>query len=74
MALNCTRHPKALLPIKTLNTKKECFIKVTTAFFEFIETEKFFNKNPKRITIEDVEVGVDYVIIKTQTRGFGDTI
>ena len=48
-------------------------------FFEFIETEKFFNKNPKRITIEDVEVGVDYVIILNTDSGLwgyniGDTI
>ena len=48
-------------------------------FFEFIKTSDFFNKNPKRIWLKDVEVGVDYVIILNTNAGLwgyniGDTI
>ena len=48
-------------------------------FFEFIKTEDFFNQDAKRIWLEDVEVGVDYVIILNTNAGLwgyniGDTI
>ena len=32
-------------------------------FYEFIPSEEFFNKNPTRISLADVEIGVNYVII-----------
>lgn len=48
-------------------------------FYEFIKAEDFFNENPKRITLKDVEVGVNYVMIISTTAGLwayniGDTI
>ena len=48
-------------------------------FYEFIPSEEFFNKNPTRISLEDVEVGVNYVIILNTNAGLwgyniGDTI
>ena len=48
-------------------------------FFEFIKTEDFFNQDAKRIWLEDIEVGVDYVIILNTNAGLwgyniGDTI
>ena len=48
-------------------------------FYEFIPSEEFFNKNPTRISLEDVVVGVNYVIILNTNAGFwgyniGDTI
>ncbi|MDB0027202.1 GH3 auxin-responsive promoter family protein [Flavobacteriales bacterium] len=48
-------------------------------FYEFIPSEEFFNKNPKRISLEDVKVGVNYVIILNTNAGLwgyniGDTI
>ena len=48
-------------------------------FYEFIKTEDFFEQNPKRITIKDVEVGVDYVMIISTNAGLwaynlGDTV
>ena len=48
-------------------------------FFEFIKTEDFFNDNAERIMLEDVEIGVDYVIILTTNAGLwgyniGDTV
>ena len=48
-------------------------------FFEFIKTEDFFNQDAKRIWLEDVEVGVDYVIVLNTNAGLwgyniGDTI
>ena len=48
-------------------------------FYEFIPSEEFFNKNPTRISLEDVEVGVNYVIILNTNAGIwgyniGDTI
>ncbi|WP_299332783.1 GH3 auxin-responsive promoter family protein [uncultured Psychroserpens sp.] len=48
-------------------------------FYEFIEADKFFDDNPKRITIADVEVGVNYVMIISTNAGLwayniGDTV
>ena len=48
-------------------------------FFEFIPSEEFFSENPSRISLADVKVGVDYVIILNTTAGLwgyniGDTI
>ena len=48
-------------------------------FYEFIEANEFSNENPKRITLKDVEVGINYVMIISTTAGLwayniGDTI
>ncbi|MBU2995989.1 GH3 auxin-responsive promoter family protein [Cellulophaga baltica] len=48
-------------------------------FYEFIKSDEFFNDNPKRITIKDVEVGINYVMIISTNAGLwayniGDTI
>ena len=48
-------------------------------FYEFIPTEEFFDHNPTRISLVDVEIGVDYVIILNTNAGLwayniGDTI
>jgi len=48
-------------------------------FYEFIKTEEFFDENPKRLTIGEVEVGIDYVMIVSNSAGLwgynlGDTI
>lgn len=48
-------------------------------FYEFIKADDFFNENPKRITIADVEVGVNYVMIISTNAGLwayniGDTV
>ncbi|WP_375238353.1 GH3 auxin-responsive promoter family protein [Aurantibacter sp.] len=48
-------------------------------FYEFVKTDQFFNKNPKRITIKDVELGVNYVMIISTNAGLwayniGDTV
>jgi len=48
-------------------------------FYEFIVADKFFDENPKRFTIADVEVGVNYVMIISTNAGLwayniGDTI
>ena len=48
-------------------------------FYEFIKSADFSNKNARRITIKDVEVGVNYVMIVSTTAGLwayniGDTI
>ncbi|MDT0558042.1 GH3 auxin-responsive promoter family protein [Ichthyenterobacterium sp. W332] len=48
-------------------------------FYEFIKADDFFTENPKRITITDVEVGVNYVMIISTNAGLwayniGDTI
>ena len=40
-------------------------------FYEFIPSEEFFNKNPTRISLADVEIGVNYVIILNTMLGFG---
>lgn len=48
-------------------------------FYEFIKADEFFNENPKRLTLKDVEVGVNYVIIISTNAGLwayniGDTV
>ena len=48
-------------------------------FYEFIPSEDFFNKNPTRISLADVEIGINYVIILNTDAGLwgyniGDTI
>ncbi|REE83425.1 GH3 auxin-responsive promoter [Lutibacter oceani] len=48
-------------------------------FYEFIPSEEFFNENPTRISLADVKIGVNYVIILNTNAGLwgyniGDTI
>tara|TARA_B100000965_G_scaffold405288_1_gene438717 strand:+ start:38 stop:1534 length:1497 start_codon:yes stop_codon:yes gene_type:complete len=48
-------------------------------FYEFIKTEDFFKDNASRISLKDVEIGLDYVIILNTNSGLwgyniGDTI
>jgi hypothetical protein len=48
-------------------------------FYEFIPAAEFFDENPTRISVKDVEVGVNYVIILNTTAGLwgyniGDTV
>ena len=48
-------------------------------FYEFVEADKFFDDNPERLTIKDVKLGVNYVMIISTNAGLwayniGDTI
>jgi hypothetical protein len=48
-------------------------------FYEFIPTDEFFNENPRRISLADVKIDVNYVIILNTNAGLwgyniGDTI
>tara|TARA_R110001592_G_scaffold109490_3_gene305298 strand:- start:18240 stop:19745 length:1506 start_codon:yes stop_codon:yes gene_type:complete len=48
-------------------------------FYEFVKSDEFFEENPKRLTIKDVEIGIDYVMIITTNAGLwaynlGDTV
>ncbi|MHB0756011.1 GH3 auxin-responsive promoter family protein [Polaribacter sp. M15] len=48
-------------------------------FYEFIPATEFFDENPTRISIRDVKIGVNYVIILNTTAGLwgyniGDTV
>ncbi|AUP79400.1 GH3 auxin-responsive promoter family protein [Flavivirga eckloniae] len=48
-------------------------------FYEFVKADEFFEDNPKRITIKDVEIGINYVIIISTNAGLwayniGDTV
>ncbi len=48
-------------------------------FYEFIPSTEFFDENPTRISLKDVKIGVNYVIILNTTAGLwgyniGDTI
>ena len=48
-------------------------------FYEFVKVDDFFEENPTRITLKDVEIGVNYVMIISTTAGLwayniGDTI
>ena len=48
-------------------------------FFEFIQLEDFFDDNPQRLTLDEVQIGKDYVLILSNNAGLwaynlGDTI
>jgi len=48
-------------------------------FYEFIEAKHFFEINPKRVTIGEVEIGINYVMIISTNAGLwaynlGDTV
>ncbi|WP_297760166.1 GH3 auxin-responsive promoter family protein [uncultured Muriicola sp.] len=48
-------------------------------FYEFVRAEDFFNETPKRLTLKDVEIGVNYAMIISTNAGLwaydlGDTI
>lgn len=48
-------------------------------FYEFIKADAFFDENPNRLTIADVEIGVDYAMIISTDAGLwaynlGDTV
>mgnify|MGYP003574971357 CR=1 FL=1 len=48
-------------------------------FYEFIKAEEFFTENPRRYTIGEVELGVNYVLILSTNAGLwayniGDTV
>lgn len=48
-------------------------------FYEFVKADEFFNENPNRITIKDVELGKNYVMIISTNAGLwayniGDTV
>lgn len=48
-------------------------------FFEFVKADEMHNDTPKRLTLEDVELGVNYALILTSNAGLwaysiGDTI
>ena len=48
-------------------------------FYEFIKTDEFFTENPKRYTVGEVELGINYVLIISTNAGLwgyniGDTV
>lgn len=48
-------------------------------FYEFVKADEFFNENPTRITLKDVQCDVNYVMIISTTAGLwayniGDTV
>src|SRR5690606_29901155 len=48
-------------------------------FYEFIKADTFFSENPERITIKDVQLNVNYVMIISSSAGLwgyniGDTV
>ncbi|WP_167342692.1 GH3 auxin-responsive promoter family protein [Nonlabens sp. SY33080] len=63
----------------TRNEKGMLLLLDAGIFYEFIPADQFYDKNPPRLTIADVEVGVNYVMIISTTAGLwayniGDTI
>jgi hypothetical protein len=48
-------------------------------FYEFIKADEFYTENPKRYTIKDVKIGINYVLILNTNAGLwgyniGDTV
>jgi hypothetical protein len=51
----------------------------TGIFFEFIPAEEYFNENPRRLSIEEVEIGQNYAVVLNNNAGLwgysiGDTV
>jgi hypothetical protein len=51
----------------------------TGIFYEFIPVDEFFNENPRRLSIGEVELGVNYALILSNNAGLwayniGDTV
>lgn len=51
----------------------------TGIFYEFIPTDEFFNENPTRLSLEEVEIGKNYALIINNNAGLwgysiGDTV
>jgi len=51
----------------------------TGIFFEFIPAEEYFNDNPRRLSIEEVELGKNYAVVLNNNAGLwgysiGDTV
>lgn len=48
-------------------------------FYEFIESKDFFSENARRVSLEDVQTGIDYVLVVSTNAGLwayntGDTV
>ncbi len=61
------------------NTKGMLLLLNAGIFYEFIKSDEFFSENPKRLTIGEVEKGINYVLIISSNAGLwgyniGDTI
>ncbi len=64
------------------NTQKEegmLLLLNSGIFYEFVKADEFFSENPKRLTISEVELGVDYALIISTNAGLwayniGDTV
>ena len=62
-----------------LNDKSLLLLVNNGIFYEFIEASTFYDKNPKRFSLNQVKKGVNYVIIISTTAGLwayniGDTV
>ncbi len=63
-----------------LQNKKGMLLQLNSGiFYEFIEASEFFSEAPKRLTIGEVEVGVNYVMLVSTNAGLwaynvGDTV
>lgn len=63
----------------TRNEKGMLLLLDSGIFYEFVKASDFFEENPKRLTLKDVELGVNYVMIISTNAGLwgyniGDTI
>jgi hypothetical protein len=71
--LRRTRHPK-FYRLSGFPGRPGLLLLVNSGiFFEFIPTEDSFNKNPKRLNLEEVELNKNYALISTATLVCGDT-
>ena len=63
----------------SLNSEELLLLLNNGIFYEFIPSDEFFNENPTRISLKDVELNKDYVLILNTNAGLwayniGDTI
>src|SRR5690606_8296542 len=40
-------------------------------FYEFVPADEYFNENPRRLSLKDVELGVNYALILNTNAGLG---
>jgi hypothetical protein len=66
------------LPTKIHKRKRNVTALECRDFYEFVKSDAFYSENPRRYTIGEVELGVNYVLIITNAGlwgyNIGDTV
>jgi hypothetical protein len=67
------------LPIRILRRKRNVVVVKCGIFYEFVKSDEFYSDKPRRYTVGEVELGINYVLIISTNAGLwgyniGDTV